>query len=344
MMFFEKYQANGNDFIITTASDSAHVQRMIEKVPKWCDRHLGIGADGVLIFHESNSDKSNNSAEMTIVNADGSIARNCGNGLRCFAAWMKKHAGFDGVRFSIAIPAGLQHVRVHRCATLMGEAFDVEVSMPFPEVIAAFSWQYRQEVPLSCLYVDVGNPHIIVDCAASELSVDVFQKQRAHLIAQHGFLSSDEEGFVSKLPSQLPKAVNVTAVKLMSSHRDSACSYGVKEGVGDNLFDRTLLQNATLVKAATHERGVGPTLACGSASVAVAAWVVFQHFASQELPESVSVEHFNIAIKNQNDFLSVVDVCMPGGNLLVSLSRQEKRARAMLRGPAVHVYSGNLDD
>ena len=90
MFDFYKYQGLGNDFILidergTKGSDAAEWQ---SKTPSLCDRHLGIGADGLLIL----SDSEGADFEMTVVNADGSIPQMCGNGIRCAA----RHAYFIG--------------------------------------------------------------------------------------------------------------------------------------------------------------------------------------------------------------------------------------------------------
>lgn len=79
-MKFWKYQANGNDFILTETKPVA-----IQTV---CDRHFGIGADGVLVGKERDGGVS-----YQHFNADGSAAAFCGNGIRCLASWyMERHA------------------------------------------------------------------------------------------------------------------------------------------------------------------------------------------------------------------------------------------------------------
>jgi diaminopimelate epimerase len=79
---FAKYHGNGNDFIIIEIDTSDKLERFLEKAILWCDRHKGIGADGVLLieFHEG-------LIKLTVINADGSLAQNCGNGLRCVARY-----------------------------------------------------------------------------------------------------------------------------------------------------------------------------------------------------------------------------------------------------------------
>ncbi len=82
---FVKYHANANDFIIIEGPSLVlpiedQITLLVKRAPLWCDRHRGIGADGILLVNQ-NPD----GPEVTVINADGSIAANCGNGLRCVA-------------------------------------------------------------------------------------------------------------------------------------------------------------------------------------------------------------------------------------------------------------------
>jgi diaminopimelate epimerase len=78
MQFF-KYEGLGNDFVIL---DAAHVGEALgaARAVRLCDRHLGIGADGVLLVDTRASRPS-----MQVINADGSVPEMCGNGIRCVA-------------------------------------------------------------------------------------------------------------------------------------------------------------------------------------------------------------------------------------------------------------------
>lgn len=81
-LLFYKYEGAGNDFIVfdnrrkEIALDAIQIQRL-------CDRHFGIGADGVLLLEESAA----YDFEMVYYNADGSSASFCGNGGRCMVAF-----------------------------------------------------------------------------------------------------------------------------------------------------------------------------------------------------------------------------------------------------------------
>jgi diaminopimelate epimerase len=77
---FEKYQGLGNDFIVIRCEDPEAFG--IERARALCDRHFGIGADGVLLVSPA---RGSARARMTVLNADGSRPEMCGNGLRCVA-------------------------------------------------------------------------------------------------------------------------------------------------------------------------------------------------------------------------------------------------------------------
>jgi diaminopimelate epimerase len=76
---FEKYEATGNDFIVVRVDSPEAMTK--EQAVALCDRHFGIGADGVLLLSPSEQGR----ARMTVLNADGSRPEMCGNGLRCAA-------------------------------------------------------------------------------------------------------------------------------------------------------------------------------------------------------------------------------------------------------------------
>lgn len=82
MQKFEKWQGCGNDFILIDRPGDAIDEP--EKIKWLCDRHFGIGADGVIYVLSSKKAAT----RMRIFNADGTEAEMCGNGLRCFARYL----------------------------------------------------------------------------------------------------------------------------------------------------------------------------------------------------------------------------------------------------------------
>ncbi len=81
-MEFCKYHGNGNDFVIVN-NIKAGISLSSSKISLLCDRHFGIGADGLILVNESDI----SDFEMVYYNSDGNIGSMCGNGGRCVAAF-----------------------------------------------------------------------------------------------------------------------------------------------------------------------------------------------------------------------------------------------------------------
>ncbi len=105
---FAKYEGAGNDFILIDNRGEGFTPdpRLIARL---CDRHFGIGADGVMTLSRS----AGTDCAMRYFNADGSEGEMCGNGARCFALFAE-HLGIggEGKRFTAA--DGLHTARILR--------------------------------------------------------------------------------------------------------------------------------------------------------------------------------------------------------------------------------------
>lgn len=93
-MQFTKAHGCGNDFIIidlveAQGSTTIMIEELRRAAPMVCDRHRGVGADGVLVISSCHADGGAR-YEMTVINADGSVAEMCGNGLRCVADYLMR--------------------------------------------------------------------------------------------------------------------------------------------------------------------------------------------------------------------------------------------------------------
>ena len=77
-MKFSKYHGYGNDFIIGTYQEGIDYEKLAIRI---CDRHTGIGADGLIILKLDN-------LEMMFYNADGYRGAMCGNGIRCLVKYI----------------------------------------------------------------------------------------------------------------------------------------------------------------------------------------------------------------------------------------------------------------
>src|SRR5689334_12370679 len=87
---FTKMNGAGNDFVlIDNRARTFNLTR--DQVVKLCDRHRGVGADGVILLVPCPSGKADWAWEF--YNSDGSTGEMCGNGARCFARFVQKCAG-----------------------------------------------------------------------------------------------------------------------------------------------------------------------------------------------------------------------------------------------------------
>ncbi len=107
MRRFWKYTGLGNDFILFDATREALFVSG-EVAQALCDRRRGIGADGVLVVAGAPSAD----ARLTVINADGSEAEMCGNGLRCAARFLDEVKGLGGRALQFETRAGPRRCRV----------------------------------------------------------------------------------------------------------------------------------------------------------------------------------------------------------------------------------------
>ena len=240
---FTKGNGTGNDFVIIEdlIGQMALTEAQIKKI---CDRHFGIGADGLLIVT-----KTAKSAEvahlleeeplaewfMDYRNGDGSKAEMCGNGIRVFAKYLLDNelaSLTDGSTLPIATRAGIKDVT----ATVNGFAVDLG------------RWRVEEEeflvsanglqVSRPGLGLNLGNPHVVVALANLE------ELQALEL---------------SKAPVLDPIAKDGANVEFVVLDEPL-----IKEGV------------ATL-SMRVHERGVGETMSCGTGVAAAA--LAIRHWA-----------------------------------------------------------------
>jgi diaminopimelate epimerase len=145
-----KYQALGNDYLVLDLPDS--MAGLPELAVRLCDRHLGVGADGLLTFDPAR-------LELRVFNPDGSEAEKSGNGLRIAVCHAVLEHG-AGREFEVRTRDRSNAVRV--LAT--GEAeVSSEVDMGRP-VFDPDGWLLLQTPAglVRCRPVSVGNPHCVV--------------------------------------------------------------------------------------------------------------------------------------------------------------------------------------
>ena len=105
LLQFTKMQGLGNDFVILDYEEYKKTKIAADKLAKkLCDRHFGIGADGLIII---NPDTETADIAWIFYNSDGSSAQMCGNGIRCFAKYVYKKGYINKKEFSVETKAGI---------------------------------------------------------------------------------------------------------------------------------------------------------------------------------------------------------------------------------------------
>lgn len=168
---FAKLHGLGNDFIVVDLRSQTDIAWFddVAVIRTLCDRHRGVGADGVLAIlppsvtgRESVAD-----ARMRVRNADGSEAEMCGNGLRCVASWL--HRTGAPPQLAIETLAGTLACQVIDA----GERVQIDMGPPRPLLNPAHvpgPWAPADQLPrtitvadtaLSLTLVSMGNPHAV---------------------------------------------------------------------------------------------------------------------------------------------------------------------------------------
>ncbi len=165
-MRFAKGHGTGNDFVILPDPDGA-LDLTPELVRALCDRHTGIGGDGVLrvVRAAKHPEGVHLAAEagwfMDYRNADGSIAEMCGNGARVFARYLTDTGLVEAATFPVATRTG-------PVLTLVGTD-SITAEMPNPVLGPPSRARHRRsgrDFPGVC--VTVGNPHLV--CMVDDVS------------------------------------------------------------------------------------------------------------------------------------------------------------------------------
>ena len=148
-----KLEATGNDFLVT----SSPVGFQTDLVRRLCDRHRGIGADGLIVLDPAGGDAD---CAMVLWNADGHVAEMSGNGIRCLA-WLANHEGLgDGKRLTVSTAAGRRDIDLELDRD--GEVSSASVGMGTVTVTAADVAVTVDGSTYVGDVVDVGNPHFVV--------------------------------------------------------------------------------------------------------------------------------------------------------------------------------------
>lgn len=229
MFEFYKVHGLGNDFVLFD-HPSAAAALDPGRVRALCDRHVGIGADGVLLVLPGDAGV----ARMRIYNADGSLAEMCGNGIRCFARHLAVHRGLVAEELAIDTDAGLKRCRVRRGPE--GRVVGVRVAMGAPRLEA-------REIPLAAGVSDTVRTYVVGGRIHRGRAVSMGNPHLVLFVDETGPTLAEQVGKVLVGHPDFPAGTNVELASLR----------GPRE-----------------IDLVVFERGVGLTLACGTGACATA--------------------------------------------------------------------------
>lgn len=318
---FEKWHGCRNDFLLVKlAHDDTLIHSLQKAAPRLCTRDgSGIGADGIIALAYAPSSGSSESSldpdAVYIINSDGSLAANCGNGLRCAAMSLYFEAQQRGLtdeqpHFSFPIVNELGKPSCHTVAADIispaeGSTPLVALMMGVPEV--GEDWpqfgEARDTVHKAAERLDlpwltqsfgagsIGNPHIVV--WTEEENLRYFEQVGAELQAFDG-----GAGINAHLAAERPATTDERreGQRLLGAAIDS--SFEIK----------------------IYERGAGVTPACGSGACMVAAIA------------------WSSDLEDRSQWLRVV---MPGGTVYLQQPAKDEPVR--MAGPAEVVFRGVLN-
>jgi len=219
-----------------------------------CDRHFGIGSDGVIVVQNSSSAD----LKMRIFNSDGSEAEACGNGLRCFTKYaLERNMGTNNslqgeeAYLSIETLAGIRKAKAY---IIERKVNSVEVSMGMPEFQA-------EQIPTSTVRSLLSS-----DCEPKAAEIKHSPMLDACLSVR------DEKLHLWLLSMGNPHAVNFRSRTIDNFPLSDFGPMIEKDPLfpKHTNFEIAIVLDKNNIAARIWERGVGETLSCGSGACAVA--------------------------------------------------------------------------
>lgn len=253
---FSKGHGTGNDFVLFTDPDG-EINLSPEQIAWLCDRHFGIGADGVIrAVKSANLDAGaailaeEPAAEwfMDYHNADGTVAEMCGNGTRVYVHYLIAQgliAPEIGDTVCIGTRAGVKDILVS------ANGYQTDLGR----------WQLdgeNQDRLVKAVNLDVARPGLALNVGNPHVAVAVADAQE---------LSEIDLSYIPQIEPAMAQGANVEFVMPEEPL--------VKDGVAR-------------IKMRVHERGSGETLSCGTGAVAAA--LAFRYWGGPEAPNSWRVE------------------------------------------------------
>jgi diaminopimelate epimerase len=220
---FSKMNGAGNDFVLID-NRAQTIRLNHDQIVKICDRHCGVGADGVICLIPSASGKADWAWEF--YNSDGSTGEMCGNGARCFGKFVQKRTGLKR-DFTFETEAGIIS------ATFKGDL--VTINLTSPVGLKLDEKLPLRDGPLLVHSVNTGVPHAVLFVPDADKAMVL---QLGPEIRRHAHFA--------------PKGTNVNFVQVLGPSRIRVRTF--ERGVeGETLACGTGVTASALISARVHQ-------------------------------------------------------------------------------------------
>ncbi len=258
-MKFFKIHSLGNDFLIIDEEESKGFSDISTFAGRICDRHTGVGADGLLLI--SVKDKSKGRAKFRIFNADGTEAEISGNGLRCAAAYLYHQEKISSPQITFLTTAGQRECKLIEGAKNL---FHIRIEMGIPhfkskdipfddgsthDKIIDYPLSINQKI-YRITAISLGNPHCAIFFDRFPARIEWHQIGRE--IESHPFF---------------PNRTNIEFIRVL---------------------------NRDIIDVLFWERGVGETLSSGSGSSAAAVASILKNLTDRRVQVRTSMGYLTV--------------------------------------------------
>ncbi len=263
MLRFEKLHGTGNDFIVFNGLNDK-IPEYSKLALKVCDRHFGIGADGMIVVEQS--EKAD--IKMIFYNADGSEAPMCGNGIRCFAKYVYDNGLIFKSLFTVETLGGIMKPEL---IIKNNEVVSVRVDLGTP-ILSTDSFPiHTDEIEFIDKKIEINNTTYRI----SSLFIGTI-----HTVIKVDSLNDielNEIGPIIETYPLFPQKTNVNFCEILDSNN---------------------------IKVLTWERGAGQTLACGTGAAATAIICSKLYNTNKDVDIHVLGGTLNIVQENNHIFMT----------------------------------------
>jgi diaminopimelate epimerase len=306
---FEKYHGLGNDFVIINNMDGS-ISLPEDQIAFICDRHFGIGADGLIFARPSKT------AEffMDYYNSDGSIAEMCGNGIRCYAKYLHDSKLTTKETIDIETRAGI-----------------LKIELVFDDAASSINADGSTKTAPASNTADKTDKTKIVSGAKVDMGEPILEASKVPVVADTHSIKAAGEQLVDGRFTVDGETFHATCVSMGNPHcvtfvedtkNAPVLTLGPKVEISRYFPQKTNVEFARVISRGeidlrVWERGCGETMACGTGACATLVAAV---------------------LNNKTDRSAVVH--LPGGDLNIEWAENN---HVIMQGPATHVFSGSID-